>query len=155
MKVKAVCLVGFLGAFHPSFRCDLGSALQTPSKHTKSEFCPIEMRVFASGFTRAWQFRSLQRIAPYLVRYVRSLIEDGHVCFETPGLLSEPIKSTSFIIICVRGFVFKKDVKYEIRQRGRGGGAKGIHTFPFRNLSLNHMQLSQVAVFVATSSPKT
>jgi len=86
---------------------------------------------------------------------MRNLIEDGHVYFITLGLLSEPIKSTSFIIICVRGFVFKKDMKYEIRQRGRGGGAKGIHTFPFRNLSLNNMQLAQVAVFVATSSPKT
>ena len=43
-------------------------------------------------------------------------------------------------------------MKYEIQQKGRGGGAKGIHTFPFRNLPLSHKQLVQVAAFVAAAA---
>ena len=44
----------------PAVQSDLVPKPQ--AKHTRSEFCPIEMRVFASGFTEFSQFRSLQCI---------------------------------------------------------------------------------------------
>ena len=55
-------------ALPPAVQSDLVPKPQ--AKHTRSEFCPIEMRVFASGFTQAWQFRSLQSIVANLEQYM-------------------------------------------------------------------------------------